>query len=572
MKKKEKIIIYQLLVRLAGNTKSQTKLWGTKAENGCGTFNDLTQHMLTEIAALGANHVWLTGVPEHASCTGYPHHGIPAGNPLVIKGQAGSPYAIRDYYDVSPDLAENVDKRMEEFGSLIERCHRAGLAPIIDFVPNHVAREYRSDRSERKSKDIGTSDRTSLAFHPDNNFYYIPGKNLELPPQVYRQPHLTAAENLQYVENPAKATGNDCFSNRPGFNDWYETVKLNYGIDFINGGIKHFHPLPDTWKKMLDILLYWSGKKISGFRCDMAEMVPVEFWKWCIAEVRKHYPDTVFIAEIYNPARYPDFVQAGFDYLYDKVGLYDAIRAVLKGDRAAASLQDEWKKLNSLDAHMLRFMENHDEQRIASSHFAGNARAGIPAMAVSATLHQGPVMVYFGQEMGEPAEGKGGYSGDDGRTSIFDYCAVPSFQKWYNHGKCNLELLSQDEKHLRLFYQDLLKLAKHPVISKGQFYDLMWANTHNDPDALYTYLRWDDSTIWLIAANFNKYHPVQPTIKIPEHFFELRGDNNSKSLRVINLLPDNLGKAIYTKAQLIQKGISVELPPLGAAIFSLQQE
>lgn len=571
MKKKEKIIIYQLLVRLAGNTKTKIKPWGTKAENGCGTFNDLTQQTLNKIAALGANHIWLTGILEHASCTGYPKHGIPAGNPLVIKGQAGSPYAIRDYYDVSPDLAEDVDNRMAEFESLIERCYRAKLSPIIDFVPNHVAREYSSDHPEG-NKPFGISDNTNLAFHPDNNFYYIPNQALELPSEVYRQPHFTKPDNLKYQENPAKATGNDCFSHKPGFNDWYETVKLNYGVDYINGRKQHFEPVPDTWHKMLDILLYWAEKNIAGFRCDMAEMVPVEFWRWCIAKVRKQYPDILFIAEIYNPDLYRSFIDAGFDFLYDKVGLYDAIRDVLTAGRPAATIQEEWKKLNGMDPFMLRFMENHDEQRIASRHFAGNPKAGIPAMAVCATMHQGPLMLYFGQETGETAHGATGYSGDDGRSSIFDYSTVPSFQRWYNKGKCNDILLSKDQKELRLFYQRLLKLAKAPVISNGSFYDLMWANEHVNQQALYAYLRWDKSLIWLIAANFDNHQEANANIKIPKHFFDLRGDTENQSAWVLDPLLADSDSVQIQQEELINEGMFVTISSLSAIVLSLRKQ
>lgn len=77
-----------------------------------------------------------------------------------------------------------------------------------------------------------------------------------------------------YKEYPAKATGNNRFDAYPNINDWYETVKLNYGIDYQNGNTPHFNPIPDTWTKMLDILLFWAGKNIDGFRCDMAE--------WCL--------------------------------------------------------------------------------------------------------------------------------------------------------------------------------------------------------------------------------------------------------------------------------------------------
>ncbi len=314
---------------------------------------------------MGFTHIWYTGVLEHASKTDYSAYGIQKDHPDVIKGNAGSPYAIRDYYDVSPDLANDVNSRMAEFEALIERTQKNGMKVIIDFVPNHVARQYHSDARPKKAEDFGIDDDTSVFFDPDNNFYYIPDQPLELQFEVQQG-------DDAYKEFPAKATGNDCFNNKPGITDWYETVKLNYGVNYNNGHSTSFTPIPDTWLKMRDILLYWTAKGVDGFRCDMAEMVPVEFWNWVIPKVKSKKKSLIFIAEVYNPSQYQNYVHWGlFDYLYDKVDLYDTLRDVICGHKPASEITFCWQRIDGLQPKMLNFLENHDEQRIASDFLRG---------------------------------------------------------------------------------------------------------------------------------------------------------------------------------------------------------
>ena len=322
----QKMIIYQVFTRLFGNKGLRNKMNGTLEENGCGKMDDFTEKALHEIKKLGATHIWYTGIIAHTSQTDYSAYGIPRNHPAIVKGKAGSPYAIRDYYDVDPDLAVHVEHRMEEFQALVERSHKNGLDVIIDFVPNHVARQYHSIAKPEGVKDLGEGDDTSKAFAPNNNFYYIPGAHLDGEIDFYDE------EQGLYDEVPAKATGNNRFDAYPNKTDWYETVKLNYGVDYIGNTGNHFDPIPNTWKKMLDILLFWAGKGIDGFRCDMAEMVPCEFWGWVIPQVKAHYPKLLFIAEVYNPNEYRNYLHNGhFDYLYDKVGLYDTLRALTCG-------------------------------------------------------------------------------------------------------------------------------------------------------------------------------------------------------------------------------------------------
>lgn len=515
---KEKIFIYQVFPRLFGNTKFVNKENGTIEENGCGKFSAFSSKALSEIKKMGFTHIWFMGVIEQASKTDYSSYGIKKDNPDVIKGNAGSPYAIRDYYDVSPDLADEVQNRMDEFEALIERTHKTGLKVIIDFVPNHVARQYHSDAKPKKVTDLGEKDDTSVTFNPDNNFYYLPNQSLELRFQAN-----TEGENT-YQEFPAKVTGNDKFDNKPTINDWYETIKLNYGIDYMNGRQKCFTPIPDTWYKMRDILLYWAAKGVDGFRCDMAEMVPVEFWNWAITQVKSRHKSLQFIAEVYNPDEYANYTYAGkFDYLYDKVGLYDTLRSVVREERPASDITFCWQKLGDLRSHMLNFLENHDEQRVASDFFAKDPFKAIPAMITLTTMGTNPVMIYFAQELGERGMDKEGFSGVDGRTSIFDYWTVGSQYNWYNNGEFGTDNLSEEQKKLRNFYIRLIKLSnQEEAISKGGFFDVMYVNYENpkfDPIHQYAFLRGYKKDLLLIVANFSDKEETI-TVNIPEHAYE----------------------------------------------------
>ncbi|WP_029906868.1 alpha-amylase family glycosyl hydrolase [Prevotella sp. 10(H)] len=517
---KEKIFIYQVLPRLFGNNNSLNKENGTLEENGVGKLSAFDNKALKEVKKMGFTHIWYTGVLEHASKTDYSAYNIPKDNPDVIKGNAGSPYAIRDYYDISPDLADVVENRMAEFDALIERTHKNGLKAIIDFVPNHVARQYYSDAKPEKVKDFGEDDKTDLAFDPDNNFYYIPGEKLELQFPVQEG-------DGAYVEFPAKATGNDCFNNKPGINDWYETIKLNYGVDYMHGRTNCFTPVPDTWLKMKDVLMYWIEKGVDGFRCDMAEMVPVEFWSWVIPKVKVKNKSLIFIAEIYNPSQYHNYIHWGmFDYLYDKVDLYDTLRDVICGRKPTSEITFSWQRIGDLQPHMLNFLENHDEQRIASDFFAGDAFKAVPGMIVSATMHTNPVMIYFGQELGERAMDKEGFSGRDGRTTIFDYWSVESIRNWRNNGAFSADNLSEEQIRLRKFYLQLIQIAKdEECINSGKFFDLMYSNYENpefDSTKQYAFLRSGKNEFIMVIANFAA-EAKEVCVHIPDDAFVYMG-------------------------------------------------
>ncbi len=560
----EKFIIYQVFTRLFGNQSIPAKQNGSIEDNGCGKMADFTTKALKEIKKLGATHIWYTGIIEHATQTDYSAYGIPTDHPAMVKGKAGSPYAIKDYYDVDPDLAKKVPNRMKEFADLVNRTHRAGLRVIIDFVPNHVARQYRSTAKPTGVEDLGENDNTDMAFSPMNNFYYIPRTRLEASFDMKQD------ADQPYCEMPAKATGNNRFDAWPNINDWYETVKLNYGVDYCGGGACHFEPVPDTWHKMKDILLFWAAKEIDGFRCDMAEMVPVEFWEWVIPQVKAQYPKIIFIAEVYNPNEYYDYLNRGhFDYLYDKVGLYDTLRAVTCGNASATAITSCWQRLGDIQNRMLNFLENHDEQRLASDYFAGNGRNGVPAMIVSACMNTNPFMLYFGQELGERGMDCEGYSGRDGRTTIFDYWSVETIRRWNNGGAFDDALLNEDEKYLRNFYARLLNLCtQESALAKGNFFDLMYVNRGNwnfNEHKQYAFMRKYEDDLLLIVANFD-HIPVQTSLNIPQHAFDYLKIAADECYEATDLLTGEVEKLNLTSS----RPVTIELDSMSGKILKLR--
>lgn len=513
-----KIVIYQVFTRLFGNRNLTNKKNGLITENGSGKMADFSDTVLQDIKQLGVSHIWFTGIIRHATKTDYTSFGIPKQHPAVVKGTAGSPYAITDYYDIDPDLAVNVDNRMEEWEALIERTHKNGMQVIMDFVPNHVAREYHSIKRPIGVKDFGEEDDTDKHFSPNNNFYYC-----------YRQAFdsssfFSVEGGKPYTEYPAKATGNDRFDHSPSVNDWYETVKLNYGMDYCDAGGKseHYVPTPNTWNKMVDILLFWASKGIDAFRCDMAEMVPTAFWKYATDCVKAEYPHILFIGEVYNPTLYRSYIHSGFDYLYDKVGMYDCVRDVICGHRSASELTYQWQSLDDIREHMLYFLENHDEQRIASDFFCGDGQKAIPGLIVSSLLQKNPLLIYAGQEFGERGMDNEGFSGKDGRTTIFDYWAVPSIYRGY-FDKSQLTL---SEQTLYQSYHKVLQIAsKERAISDGLFFDLMYINPSSayfNPSVQYAFLRQYDKELLIVVVNFS-YESLDTRLQIPAHAFEYLG-------------------------------------------------
>ena len=547
----EKVIIYQIFTRLFGNRNVTRKVDGTVAENGCGKLADFTPKVLKDIAQMGVSHVWYTGVIRHATQTDYSKFGIPRQHAAVVKGKAGSPYAITDYYDIDPDLAVDVKKRMQEFEELVERTHAAGLKVVIDFVPNHVARQYHSICKPRGVKDLGAGDNQQHGFDPQNNFYYCPGERFTPYFDLYQ------GEKEPYHEEPAKATGNDHFDNAPSKTDWYETVKLNYGVDYYAGGVGHFDPVPDTWYKMTEILLFWAAKGIDAFRCDMAEMVPAEFWRFATRAVRKKYPDIKFIGEVYNPSDYRRYLLNGFDWLYDKVGMYDTMRSVICHHAPTTAISGAWQQTDDIRDHMLYFLENHDEQRIASDFFAGSGKKGVPAMIASVLMQKNPFMLYAGEEYGERGMDKEGFSGQDGRTTIFDYWSIDTLCR------AAAKKLTAEEKALYDIHKKALQMArKEKTVGEGAFFDLMYVNGHLLRQ--YAFLRKAGSEVLLVVVNFDEL-PVMTTVNIPGHAFDYL------MMKEKNAVATDLLSGQKVRLSLKRDGgIPVSLEPLGAVVLKFK--
>ncbi|OIQ30091.1 MAG: alpha-amylase [Bacteroidetes bacterium MedPE-SWsnd-G2] len=538
----KKQVVYQVFTRLFGNTNTTNKPWGTIEENGVGKFEDFTDKALTEIKDLGVTHIWYTGVPHHDVIRDYTDFGISNDDPDVVKGRAGSPYAVKDYYNVNPDLAVDPAKRLEEFLALIERSHKAGLKVIIDIVPNHVARNYKSLTNPEGTEDFGASDDKTVVYAKDNNFYYNPGEPFVVPEwlngyQVLGGEKRTDIDS-KFEENPAKWTGNGSRLSQPHMNDWYETVKINYGVspdgqkdfdelpqDYATKDYKaHFEfwqgkDVPSSWVKFRDIALYWTKLGVDGFRYDMAEMVPVEFWSYMNSSIKTVNEDAFLLAEVYNPSMYRDYIRKGkMDYLYDKVQLYDTLKHVMQGHGWTDNIPPIQNDLKDIEHNMLHFLENHDEQRIASPDFAGSALKGKPAMVVSTTISTSPTLVYFGQELGEPGAENAGF-GQPTRTSIFDYVGVPHLQRWVNDKAFDGGQSSPEELELRDFYKRLLNFTINSPALMGEYQEIQAhnrANTEYYNEKVLSYVRWSDGEKLLVVSNFNGENTYGFELQIPQ--------------------------------------------------------
>lgn len=534
MEKPNKIVVYQVFTRLFGNTNITNQPWGTKEMNGVGKFSDFTDKALQEIKNLGVTHIWFTGVLHHALVGDYTAFGISNDFPEVVKGRAGSPYAIKDYYNVNPDLAENPALRLDEFQKLIQRTHKQGLKVIIDIVPNHVARKYESISKPEGIRDFGQDDNISVAYDVNNNFYYIPNQAFELPdfPDGY-QPLESKENGVKFHEYPAKWTGNGSRKAKPDFNDWYETAKLNFGItpdgnkdfselpdDFSNKDYQAHHrfwtnkTIPNTWLKFNDIAMYWLDFGVDGFRFDMAEMVPVEFWSYLNSNIKMKNPNAFLLAEIYNPDAYRAYIHQGkMDYLYDKVQLYDTLRNIVCYGSSTDGISLIQSQLADISKHMLRFLENHDEQRIASEQFAGYPEKAKPAMVLSTLISDAPIMIYFGQEVGERAAENGGF-GSPSRTSIFDYVGVPAHQRWVNNKLFDGGQLYDNEKSLRDFYKRLLNLDVNGFYADLHLYNRKHTEFYNDK--VYSFVRGNEECKYVIVVNFSDSDFFGFELQIPQ--------------------------------------------------------
>ncbi|MEO9512524.1 MAG: alpha-amylase family protein [Flavobacteriaceae bacterium] len=591
---RRKAVVYQVFTRLFGNTNTTNKPWGSITENGIGKFADFTDKALTEIRDLGVTHIWYTGVPHHALINDYTIYGISNDHPDVVKGRAGSPYAVKDYYDVNPDLAVDPSKRLDEFKALIERTHAAGMKVIIDIVPNHVARNYEGLTNPEGVLDFGANDDTSLEYYVNNNFYYVPNTEFKVPEWQDSYLPLGGEESQfsteKFIEVPAKWTGNGSRLAQPHFNDWYETVKVNYGIrpdgtkDFVELPEEfekkdykdHFefwenNNVPDSWNKFRNISHYWLDLGVDGFRFDMAEMVPVEFWSYLNSSIKMKKQDAFLLAEVYNPGLYRDYIYNGkMDYLYDKVELYDGIKHIIKGYGWTDHIPVVQKGLEDIEHHMLHFLENHDEQRIASPDFAGNATLAKPAMVVSATISTSPTMIYFGQELGERANEEAGY-GRPTRTSIFDYIGVPSHQRWVNNKKFDGGQLSFEEQQLRDFYKRLLNFTIHSEALMGSYEEIHFYNkehTEHYNHRVLSYVRWSNRERLIIITNFDADISHAFDLKIPETIIK-KWNLKDGEYRLKEELYHQINNVLLVVEQ--QGTIKTNLEPLASVIFSIVQ-
>ncbi|MDP2040874.1 MAG: alpha-amylase family protein [Algoriphagus sp.] len=591
--KPQKIVLYQVFTRLFGNTNTTNKPWGTKEENGVGKFNDFTDIALEEIKKLGVSHIWYTGVPHHGVIGSFPEIGVNSDDPDVIKGRAGSPYAVRDYYQVNPDLAVDVTKRMEEFEALIARTHKHGMKVIIDIVPNHVSRHYEGKNNPEGVNDFGAKDDKTIVYARENNFYYIPGQSFKVPEAKNNYKPLGGEKHQftdgKFEENPAKWTGNGSRKSQPDFYDWYETVKINYGVspdgqkdfDELPAGADsldwkaHYNfwkgrDVPDSWIKFKDITQFWLGKGVDGFRFDMAEMVPVEFWSYLNSHIKNTNSDALLLAEVYNPTLYRDYILKGkMDYLYDKVELYDTLKHIIQGTGSTDNLVPIQAGKADIEKHMLHFLENHDEQRIASPEFAGNPWKAMPAMVVSATVSTAPIMLYFGQEVGEPGAEKAGF-GEPSRTSIFDYIGVPQHQKWMNGGKFDGGQLSDNEKALRNYYSEVLNFTRNSPALMGEYLELHTFNRHENPDytdKAFAFARWDEGQKLIVVTNFDELQSIKTTLKLSTELLKAwhlkTGEREIKEVM--------FGKK-KTKLRVTDAGAEMDLDfgPLESAVFEIR--
>ena len=270
--------------------------------------------------------------------------------------------------------------------------------------------------------------------------------------------------------------------------DWTDTEKIDYGQRA-------------NWDALAAILDYWCSLGVDGFRCDMVELVPVDFFHFLTGRIRQSWPDTIFIGEVYNTESYSRYISwGGFDYLYDKSGLYDTLRGIVSGQRMCWDITGNWQRLGGLQPNMLNFLENHDEQRLASPWFGGCPQKGYAALAVSALFYPCPFMVYFGQEIGESA-----FDGHEGRTSIFSQA---------RHIDPTSEL-TDSQKEVLDRYREVLRL--HEEFSDASNFDLCYfqkgANGF-DMRRHFAFMRSGSAGTLLVVCNFSS-SPAHIKIEVP---------------------------------------------------------
>jgi glycosidase len=562
-----KKVVYQLVVRYFGNTGGANAFDGDLATNGCGKFADVNEAAVAALVELGVTHVWLTGALRQATLTDYSTAGLPADPPEVVKGRAGSCYAVRDYCDVCPDYAVDPAQRMAEFEALVGRLHVAGLKIILDLVPNHVSRNYSSANS---ACDFGAGDDQTRFFDPQNNFFYLanpPGQELTLPfPERWRPRGVAFTGSFAREDGGPgrvpRATGDNVAVPWPGQTSWYETVKLNYGWDFTRG-TGSYAPRPRTWTMIDAVLAFWQAKGVDGFRCDFVHYVPAEAWAYLIGQARQRRPDAFFVGEAYFPNEWNDpvrsrtaLIQAGFDAVYHATS-YEELKNAYRGESLDAYDHEMlWGLADGDRVHLLEYLENHDERRIPSPIVSdggpgdsgfGSADAGRQLAPLQFLSGPGPVLIFNGQEVGERGEGATGFKGDNGRTTIFDYWRMPQFSLWVNDHRYDGGGLDPAARSLRSFYRDLLALCADPCVAEGGYWGLRYANRPwSGPgcsDWLYAFARYapGEGRALVVVANFRPDAPETGQLRLPPDFLQAAGLDAASAIP-ISLVLDATGK------------------------------
>lgn len=592
-----KPVIYQLVVRYFGNTNLTNEINGRIDTNGCGKFSDINATALQELRRFGVTHIWLTGCLRQATLTDYSHVGLPADHPDIVKGIAGSFYAIRDLYDVCPDYASDPAERMLEFHALVDRAHNAGLQVLIDFVPNHVSRGYSSVTGCHDN--LGQHDQRSVFFNPQNHFFYLvdpPNQVLRLSKPESWNPAATVFDGRFAPEDgspghPPRATGNNCTSPSPLTSDWYETIKLNYGYDFATQRCS-FSPTPRTWISMDAVLAFWQSKGIDGFRCDFAHYIPAEAWTFLISRARSRR-ETYFFAEAYpnlnstDPIRTQEqLIEAGFDAVYHYES-YNALKSVYQGagldayDYAMVGLSEQLK------THVVSYLENHDERRLASPIVTGagtgasgfgSAAAGYQLAPLQFLYSNAAAMIFNGQEVGEPGVGPAGFGGDDGRTTIYDYWTMPVFAGWVNGHRYDGAGLSDSQLALRRFYSALLNMCQHPCIRAGGFWGLWYFNRASRfpdcPDNLYSFARFAAASgeAVLVVANFRVGEAALGQLRVPPELIGVIGLGENVAIDLI--LDRNANAPLHimnmSTRSLAEDGFTVTIPDQTCHVYSVK--
>jgi glycosidase len=526
-------VIYQLPIRT----------WGAHSQGlaGRGKVTDISDEILKKLALFGIDYLWLTGVMEAASSDVLDED--------IIKGDAGSYYAIYDSWDVSPQIGT-----MNEFEDLVKRAHSHGLRILIDLVPNHTARDHRTDVLCKSKMDFGDQDRQDTFFDVNNNYYYVLN-TVFTPPGMFgkgdrRYDRDIFRDGVQY-ESPAKVTGNDVISSHPSISDWFETVKLNYGYNLL-GSRGYFDPIPRTWTQISDIAKYWLEKGVDGFRIDFAHAVPIEFWRYFAEKVRDVKGDAFLLAEAYESdlsMKLPGFTyqamyEAGFDSIYNS-SLYWNFRnqATEPGNREFFRTENtvidrDW--VGESGAMFTHYMENHDEVRLASRHFAvglasreQRAELGL-AYTSFLSLLPGHMLIHGGQELQEDAGVYGSFAGDNGRTSIFDFVYQPQVLAWLRKD-IKPHFLAFRDKYRRLLALKSQSPFRLSHSNNVPTYRNLYATNYKKEQNRWVgaYVRFDGSDRYLVVINSDPFEGHEATI----HFTSEWGEDSHgflSELQIVN--------------------------------------